>query len=284
MIWMARKRPRTRRGLPTAIGLGLAGGMRTFIPPATIALRDQRPKSRLLRLSILLASAGELAADKSPKIPSRTDPAGLGSRFASSGAVGWTCAGPIGGLFAGSTAIASAYAMHALRGDLGKRSRLPDPVLGAAEDSLAMAIARLATRRPLDTPTPPAKPGSPAPAGSSPPVVSKPPPPASKARPAASKPPLPDPAPSTPKPPTGRKAVKAAKVAAKRATGRKAVKAAKAAAKQAGSRKAVKAAQAAAKQAGSRKAVKAAQAAARSATGRARRPRRRRCRLSRRSP
>jgi hypothetical protein len=162
---MARRRKRTRRGLSAAIGLGLAGGMRTFVPPAAIALRDRRPDSRVLRLAVLLASAGELAADKHPSAPSRTDPVGLAGRLAASGSVGLVCAGPLGGLFAGGAAIASAFAMHAVRGELGERTGLPDPVLGSVEDSLAFAIARAATRRAIPRkaiPAPPAPPAEPA--------------------------------------------------------------------------------------------------------------------------
>jgi hypothetical protein len=153
----AAKRAKTRRGLPAAIGLGLAGGMRTMVPPATLALRDGRPRSGPLRLAIVLAAAGELAADKHPGTPSRTDPVGLGGRFTASGAAGWACGGPLGGLLAATTALGSAFAMHRLRGGLGERTGLPDPVLGALEDSLAMAIARAVTLKPLN-PAPPSPP------------------------------------------------------------------------------------------------------------------------------
>jgi hypothetical protein len=123
-----------------------------MVPPATLALRDRRPRSRILRSAILLASAGELAADKYPKTPSRTEPAGLAGRFTSSAAVGLTCAGRLGGLFAGATAIGSAFATHRVRVQLGERTGVPDPVLGAAEDAVAILIARTLTRRPLERP------------------------------------------------------------------------------------------------------------------------------------
>jgi hypothetical protein len=152
---MAAKRPRTRRGLPAAIGLGLAGGMRTFVPLATIALRDRQPSPGLARLGIVLASAGELVVDKLPSTPSRTEPVGLGGRFVASGSVGWACAGPIGGLLAGSTAVGSAFLTHGVRRDLGKQTGLPDPVIAVAEDALALLIARLSTRRSLPRPASP---------------------------------------------------------------------------------------------------------------------------------
>jgi hypothetical protein len=152
--------------------------MRTFVPPATIAVRDGRPRSRLLRVSIVLASAGELVVDKLPSAPSRTEPAGLGARVASGGWVGWSCAGPIGGVLAGAAALGSAVLMHGVRRDLGKQTGLPDPVLAVAEDSLALLIARFVTRRPLarpsPKPTPPAKQAAPAKQA----VAAKPPPPA----------------------------------------------------------------------------------------------------------
>lgn len=159
---MTRKHPRTRRGLCAAIGLGLAGGMRAFVPAATIALRDHRPKSRLLRMSIVTVSAVELAADKLPSTPSRTEPEGLGARAAVSGAVGWSCAGPIGGLLAGATAIGSAFAMHAVRRDAGRQTGLPDPIFGVIEDLVALGIARAATRRPSQRVRPAARPAEPA--------------------------------------------------------------------------------------------------------------------------
>ena len=157
---MARKRPRTRRGLIPAIGLGIVGGMRAGLPAATIALRDRRPRSRLLRFAIVVGSAGELVLDKLPSMPSRTEAPGLAARFASSATVGRQCAGRFGGLVSGATALGSAFVTHNARRDLGKKTGLPDPVIAVAEDSIAIAIARLTTRRPLDA-VPPA-PGSPA--------------------------------------------------------------------------------------------------------------------------
>ena len=151
---MLRKRPRTRRGLTAAIALGIVGGMRSALPPAVIAVRDKRPRSRLLRLGIVLGSAGELVADKLPSTPSRTAPPALAGRFASGGAVGRQCAGTFGGLVGGASAVGSAFVSHNARQDLVKKTGLPDPVIAVAEDSIAIAIARFATRRPLDTRSP----------------------------------------------------------------------------------------------------------------------------------
>jgi len=194
MRGMARRRKKTRRGLSAAIGLGLAGGMRTFVPPAAIVLRDRRPASPVLRLAVLLASAGELAADKHPSAPSRTEPVGLAGRLAASGSVGWVCGGPLGGLLGGGAAIGAAYAMHAVRGELGERTGLPDPVLGAVEDSLAFAIARAATRRALPRNASPGKasPGKATAAAPAPPAQAAaartPPGKPAPAKPAAAKP------------------------------------------------------------------------------------------------
>ena len=133
-----------------------------MVAPATIALRDRRPRSRLLRGAIVLASAGELAADKYPKTPSRTEPAGLVARFTSSASVGRTCAGAVGGLLAGAAALGSAFATHDARAALGERTGVPDAVLGAAEDVLAILIATALTSRPLDPAPVPGEPAEPA--------------------------------------------------------------------------------------------------------------------------
>jgi uncharacterized membrane protein len=200
---MSRTRLRTRRGLPAAIGLGIAGGMRTFVPAATIALRDRRPQSRLLRTTIVLASAGELAADKLPSIPSRTEPASLAARFAGSGAVGWNCAGPIGGLLAGATALGSAFLTHRVRSDAGRQTGLPDPAIAVAEDALALLIACVATRRTLAPPTSPATAPSKPAAAANPPAPTGPPPAPTAPPPTGPPPPRPD---ATAKSPASRRA------------------------------------------------------------------------------
>ena len=167
-----RKRPRTRRGVTAAIALGVVGGMRAGLPPAVLAVRDKRPKSRLLRLGIILGSAGELVADKLPSTPSRIAAPGLAGRFASGGAVGRQCAGTFGGLLGGASAVGSGFVSHNARRDLVKKTGLPDPVIAVAEDSIAIALARFATRRPLDTPPPATDTGD---AAEKPAVAAKPP-------------------------------------------------------------------------------------------------------------
>ena len=132
--------------LRSASLLGASTGLRTFSGIGALALHG-RLGGRRGRPALIAAAAGELAFDKIPGVPARTEPSGLAARLASSAVTGHRVAGPAGAAVAAATAAGSAFA--------GLRARaacwpgaLPvsDPVIGAAEDAIALCLVALATR------------------------------------------------------------------------------------------------------------------------------------------
>lgn len=126
------------------IALGVAGGMRTFVPPAALAL-DGRISRRATAV-VLALSAGELLADKDPGMASRLDPRGLGARFVASGLSGRAIAGDRAAPLAAGAAIASAQICARARAALAARTGRDWP-WALVEDVLAVNLARLAVRR-----------------------------------------------------------------------------------------------------------------------------------------
>jgi uncharacterized membrane protein len=140
---------------PAAI-LGAVSGVRTFTAPAALALRGRLGRGPIGRAVPLLA-VGELIADKLPFIPPRSDPPSLLGRVASGTAVGALVAGPRGAGAGAAGAAATTYASERLRGALGERLPLSDPLLGLAEDALAVAVATAAAAA-AGRPAPPSVP------------------------------------------------------------------------------------------------------------------------------
>jgi uncharacterized membrane protein len=126
--------------LRSAAALGTVSGMRTFGGWAGLALRGRVPDGRL-RAGLLVAAAGEMAADKSPWIPPRHHPAALAGRAISGALAGRVVAGGRGIRVGAAAAVASTYASERARELLGQRLTLPDPVLAAAEDALVLGVA-----------------------------------------------------------------------------------------------------------------------------------------------
>jgi hypothetical protein len=114
--------------------------MRTFGAWTGLALRGRVPDRRL-RAALLVAAAGEMAGDKSPWIPPRSDPAALVGRVISGALAGRLVGGVQGARVGAATAAASTYASERARALLGERLGLPDPVLAAAEDALVVGLA-----------------------------------------------------------------------------------------------------------------------------------------------
>src|SRR5580700_5259431 len=79
------------RPLVSAALLGLGGGLRSFAPPAALALRVRGPLAGPARFIAFGAAAGELIADKQPQMSSRLALRGLALRlgFSSSGGATW---------------------------------------------------------------------------------------------------------------------------------------------------------------------------------------------------
>jgi len=135
----------TRRGdlLAPAL-LGLAGGCRTFTPPAALVLRGRAPRGGAGRL-LLAAAALELVYDKLPFASSRLRPEGLAARGISSGLSGAALAGPRGAGVAAAVALGAAFAGHRAR--VGLTAAWPRGALqwAALEDAVVIGLAAAAT-------------------------------------------------------------------------------------------------------------------------------------------
>jgi uncharacterized membrane protein len=140
-----------------AAGLGVVAGMRTFSAPAVISHVYSRHPSKSLNNSPLgfiqsittskvfkVLAAGELIGDKLPFTPKRTNAGGLIGRFITGALCGATVYKThnkkpvLGGLIGGTAAMASAFGCMFLRINLGKRTGIPDPVIGALEDAIVI--------------------------------------------------------------------------------------------------------------------------------------------------
>lgn len=156
----------TRRGSLSRVALiGAVTGLRSQIPMVLLAraaragrldtggsgllrLLDTRPAAPLL----LLDMVAELVGDKLPRTPSRLDRGPLGGRLvfgALAGAVLRRGAGAslLPGVLLGAVgAGAGSWAGYHARTWLGRTTGLPDPVLGAAEDAVALTLATYALR------------------------------------------------------------------------------------------------------------------------------------------
>jgi hypothetical protein len=129
---------------PDAALVGLASSMRTFAGPAGLAVHGRITGKP--RVAVLVAAAGELAADKSPVATDRTDPPALFGRVAAGAYAGREIAG-LPGVAAGAvSAVVGSYATWRIRGIVVDTTGLPDPVVAVGEDVLAMTLAVVGTR------------------------------------------------------------------------------------------------------------------------------------------
>ena len=89
---------------------------------------------------------GELAADKTPVVPSRTALPALAGRAATGGLSGRAVAGLPGAAAGAAAAVAGTYASGRARSLIVEKTGLADPVVAVGEDILAYALAAVATR------------------------------------------------------------------------------------------------------------------------------------------
>lgn len=147
-----------------AAGLGAVSGLRSMTGVAMLSRelshRRRRGRSGLLRMlttpptaSLLaVAAAGELMADKLPMIPARISPLPLAGRAAMGAAAGAAVAqsrrdsAVAGALIGGVAAVAGAFAGYHARRMAGQRLSLPDGVVAAAEDGVALTAAATLSR------------------------------------------------------------------------------------------------------------------------------------------
>jgi uncharacterized membrane protein len=131
----------------TAGALGAISGSRSMLAPALVA-RGASSSSVSRILSFL--AAGEIAADKLPTIPARTQPLPLFGRVVSGAIVGASvCRGRhrVACAMTGAAgAIAASYLLAAARG-FATRRRMPNAFAGAIEDALAIGAGTWLMRR-----------------------------------------------------------------------------------------------------------------------------------------
>lgn len=135
--------PENSRPLLIAAGIGLVAGMRSM---SALALVGSRLASRSTAILLKVMAAGEIVADKTPSIPSRTEPASIAGRLtfggAAAGFVAWKMGDSIPAAVAvgAGTAFASTHLFYQLRKRAGEMTAIPDPLLGAAEDGIMLGI------------------------------------------------------------------------------------------------------------------------------------------------
>jgi uncharacterized membrane protein len=152
-------------GLRAAAGLGAVSGLRTLQALAWVSrdLSSRRLSRRAGRMERWLAdpwvarglrgaAAGELMVDKLPWTPDRIRPPALLGRAAAGAVVGSIAAGreraAPGAAVGAASAVAGAFISWSLRRALVRHTGVPDGVVAALEDAVAVSVARaLVSRR-----------------------------------------------------------------------------------------------------------------------------------------
>jgi uncharacterized membrane protein len=144
--------------------IGVVAGLRSMLAPAAVVSdlarhRPDLPMSRFFANAsgheakfITLANAlGEAVFDKLPFVPARTAPGSVIARSLSGalsgGALGLSREIPaaLGAALGLIGAIGGTYGAYHARKWIGENTKVPDPVIGLAEDGIAVALARIAT-------------------------------------------------------------------------------------------------------------------------------------------
>jgi uncharacterized membrane protein len=113
--------------------------------PAALALRG-RIDGVPAQLLLTAAAASEVVGDKTPVVPARTSPQSIGARVVSGALCGGALAGTPGVAVGALAALAATFGAYHARAALTGLTGLPDPLLGVAEDVMAVLAAVLATR------------------------------------------------------------------------------------------------------------------------------------------
>ncbi|MBA3474787.1 MAG: DUF4126 family protein [Rubrobacter sp.] len=162
---MLRRRKRVEFEITPAtfktLGLAATAGLRSMAAPALLARAVRRgdlsapdlPALGSPKLSALLAllAVGEMVADKTPLVPSRTSiPALLGRLLsgALAGATLFVAEGRrrnSGAILGALSAFAAAHAGERLRA-IGVQKGIPDPILGTLEDRIVLVLGRRVLR------------------------------------------------------------------------------------------------------------------------------------------
>jgi uncharacterized membrane protein len=163
---LLRRRKRvTFEGTPATfrtLGLATTAGLRSMAAPALLARAVRRgdlrapdlPALGYPKVSALLAllAVGEMIADKTPLVPSRTSAPALLGRLLSGALAGATLFAAegrqrnSGAILGALSAFAAAHAGERLRA-AGVQKGIPDPILGTLEDKIVLALGRRVLRR-----------------------------------------------------------------------------------------------------------------------------------------
>ena len=143
------------------LGLAATAGLRSMAAPAFLARAVQHgdlrapelPALGSPKISALLAilAVGEMVADKTPLVPSRTSAPALLGRLLSGALTGATLfvaegrQRNSGAILGALSALAAAYAGERLRAT-GVQKGIPDPILGTLEDRIVLALGRRVLR------------------------------------------------------------------------------------------------------------------------------------------
>ena len=143
------------RLITTLVRAGMVGavcGMRTFTGPAILAAQGGWGDGAAARL-LPAVGVGELVADKLPVMPARSDAPLFAGRVLSGAVCGAAIAGLAGratlrsALAGGLAAAAAVVPTERLRAAVGRRTGTPDPLLGVAEDVVAVGVLLAVTHR-----------------------------------------------------------------------------------------------------------------------------------------
>lgn len=144
-----------------AVSLGAVAGLRAMLAPAMLSgavAKDRRKTDDNLLVAnkipvvLGLLAVGELIGDKLPTTPNRTAFFGLSARIISGAIVGGFIGAKYkksitaGAVLGAASAIAAAYAGENVRREAGKLTDIPDGLLGAVEDAIAIRIAAQALK------------------------------------------------------------------------------------------------------------------------------------------
>src|SRR6478609_5734515 len=95
------------RDLAAAALAGAASGLRTFAGPAALAARGRVLRDNPARYAVLAAGGLELAGDKTPFAPDRTDVPSVAGRSTAGAVSGAVLAGPAGAAVGAAAAAGS---------------------------------------------------------------------------------------------------------------------------------------------------------------------------------
>jgi uncharacterized membrane protein len=137
-------------GVRRAAVLGSVTGARTFLAPAALALRGRLGKAAQVGLPVL--AAGELVGDKLPMTPPRSQGPGLVGRVVSGALSGRVSAGGRGARVGAAFALAATYPSQALRGQIVRRTSIPDIAFAVSEDIVGVGLVAVASEEPRPRP------------------------------------------------------------------------------------------------------------------------------------